>query len=102
MKLRKALDKAQNTRDARDMRDAANTGDAKVKVEEEQVTPVKENIKWVAPQYTDSTRYRINPDTVEKNRGVSLYPDSKEIEQYKILRTRIHQQAKNRKMNTIM
>ena len=99
MKLRKALDKAQNTRD---MGDVTDTGNAPVKAEEEQITPVKENNKWVAPQYTDSTRYRINLDTVEKNRGVSLYPDSKEIEQYKILRTRIHQQAKNRKMNTIM
>jgi non-specific protein-tyrosine kinase len=39
---------------------------------------------------------------VVKNLGVSIDPDSKYIEQYKILRTRIHQQARNRKMNTIM
>ena len=57
---------------------------------------------WAPPKYTDSKRYYIHPDTVEKNLGVCINPDSKDIEQYKILRTRIHQQAKNRKMNTIM
>jgi len=90
MKLRKALDKARDTRETQ------------VQVSEEQISPVKEEKKWVAPSYTDSTLQRINPSIAEKNRGVSLHLDGKEIEQYKILRTRIHQQAKNRKINTIM
>lgn len=39
---------------------------------------------------------------MEKNRGVSIYPDGREVEKYKILRTQIHQQSKNKRMNTIM
>lgn len=65
----------------------------------------QKNIKkihgWQAPEYTDSIKYSIDPDVLEKNRCV-IRPNSKEIELYKILRTRIHHQAKNRKMNTIM
>ncbi|MCD4674405.1 MAG: CpsD/CapB family tyrosine-protein kinase, partial [Desulfobacula sp.] len=67
-----------------------------------QKRPVKIENGWQAPEYTDSIQYRIDPDVVERNRCVSINPDSKEIERYKILRTRIHQQAKDRKMNTIM
>ena len=94
MKLRKALDKARDERDST------------VMTREPEARPVQDSLdkenSWSAPNYTESARHRINPDIVEKNRGVSIYPDSKEIEQYKILRTRIHQQAKNRKMNTVM
>jgi len=90
MKLRKALDKARGTR---------NT-----EVEEisEQTLPKKIENGWAAPKYTDSIEYMMDPDSVEKNRVVSMNPDAGEIERYKILRTRIHQQARNRKMNTIM
>ncbi|MFN2437201.1 MAG: hypothetical protein ABR513_08950, partial [Desulfotignum sp.] len=52
--------------------------------------------------YTESVRYHIQPNIVENNLGVCINPDSKDIEQYKILRTRIHQRARDRKMNTIM
>ncbi|MFH2090729.1 MAG: AAA family ATPase [Pseudomonadota bacterium] len=54
------------------------------------------------PVYTHSMECRIDPEFVRKNRGVCIYPDSPEIEYYKILRTRIQQQSKERKMNTIM
>nr|NJM03769.1 AAA family ATPase [Desulfobacula sp.] len=55
-----------------------------------------------APVYTDSRAYRMDPEIVRKNRGVCLNPDSPEIECYKILRTRIQQQAKEKKMTTLM
>lgn len=55
-----------------------------------------------APVYTDSRAYRMDPEIVRKNRGVCITPDSPEIECYKILRTRIQQQAKEKKMNTLM
>lgn len=90
MKLRKALDKA---------RDERSEDQGNIDIPAESVMPQD---GWAAPKYTDSRPYRINKDVLEKNRGVSINPDSKEIEQYKILRTRIHQQAKNRKLNTIM
>lgn len=91
MKLRKALEKARDSREST-LQDA---------IVQEQ-PPVEDESSWSAPNYTESARFRINSDILEKNRGVSINPDSKEIEQYKILRTRIHQQAKNRKMNTVM
>ncbi len=103
MKLRKALDKAKEDR-----------GDVQAPEMEPQVqtsapaptagpaVPQKNGDAWKSPTYSDSIQHRIDLGVVEKNRGVSINPDSKEIERYKILRTRIHHQAKNRKLNTIM
>lgn len=91
MKLRKALDKA------KDMREEGIGVVPK---------PISENVSvednWKAPQYTDSIQWRIDPEIVEKHRGVCIYSDAKEIEKYKILRTRINQQRKDRKIKTIM
>lgn len=91
MKLRKALDKA------KDMRNEGGSTDQPVS---ESVT-MEEDV-WTPPQYTDSIQWRIDPEIVEKNRGVCIYSDAKEIEKYKILRTRINQQRKDRKIKTIM
>ena len=100
MKLRKALDKA------RENREGEGRQDPQVSFQEQDTGPALEPQKakneWSAPNYSDSVQCRIDPRIIEKNRGVSINPDSKEIERYKILRTRIHQQAKNRKLNTIM
>jgi non-specific protein-tyrosine kinase len=93
MKLRKALDKARDNRTLESMDSngfPAGTESAKT------------DNHWQAPEYSNSLQHRINPDILEKNRVVSIDPDSKEIERYKILRSRIQQKAKNRKMNTIM
>lgn len=89
MKLRKALDKAKENRTGPDFSP------------ETKKTPAASG-DWRAPVYTNAVTCTIDPVVAEKNRGVSLNPDSKEIERYKILRTRIHHQTKNRKLNTIM
>ena len=94
MKLRKALDKAKDTRES--------TLGIEEEAEAPQSTPVTKEEGWTPPQYTSSIKYSIDPDVVERNRGVSIYPDAREIERYKILRTRIHQQSKKRKINNIM
>jgi protein-tyrosine kinase len=57
---------------------------------------------WKAPVYEESMLFRINPNLVINNRGVCITDDSPVIEYYKILRTRIQQQAKSRKINTLM
>lgn len=93
MKLRKALDKA---RDVRDSETVSPLSDNKIEKE-----IMKEN-DWQAPTYSNAIHCTIDPLVVEKNRGVTIHSDAAEIERYKILRTRIHQQGKNRKMNTIM
>lgn len=90
MKLRKALDKARDER-------TGEQGEIEIPAES-----AKPRDGWAAPKYTESVPHRIDMNILEKNRGVSINPGSREIEQYKILRTRIHQQAKNRKLNTIM
>ena len=54
------------------------------------------------PVYNTSRTHRIDPAVVLKNRGVCIDSDSRETEYYKILRTRIQQQAKGKKINTLM
>ena len=90
MKLRKALDKARQQRKESDSRDRMP----------EPGPPAAE--AWQMPEYKESMEYRIDPDLVEKNRGICIRPDAPETEYYKILRTRIQQAAKQRKLKTIM
>ncbi len=88
MKLRKALDKAKDKRNLNgEPAQADNENNAGI---------------WQAPEYTESTRCRINPDITENNRGVCLFQNPDEIERYKILRTRINQHSADKPMNTIM
>lgn len=100
MKLRKALDKARDSKISGSIEEPYGGTPSEMPEVEQNEAGNKET--WTAPKYTESARYRINPDVVEKNRGISVNPSGREIEKYKILRTRIHQQAKNRKINTIM
>ncbi len=60
------------------------------------------NSPWIKPVYSKSLCCNIDPKIVAANRGVCIYPDSKEIERYKILRTRIRQQAGNKRLTTLM
>jgi protein-tyrosine kinase len=92
MKLRKALDKAKVER----------IGGIQPEEEIVQKTTAGVACPWSPPKYTDSMRHHIDREAVLKNRGVTINPDAKEIERYKILRSQINQHAKNRKMNTIM
>lgn len=91
MKLRKALEKAKDVRDGQQSADFAPIKDLEAKDE-----------NWNPPEYTDSIQTMIDPEVVAKNRGVSIYSDAKEIERYKILRTRIHQKSKGKNAKAIM
>ncbi|HSL61160.1 MAG TPA: AAA family ATPase [Desulfotignum sp.] len=116
MKLRKALERAKEERDkgttapgqASSLEtDSPESIPGKAVIQQLPPEGQKKEINkpdsdWKPPQYTDSVQYQLQPNIVEKNLGVCINPDSKEIEQYKILRTRIHNQARDRKMNTIM
>jgi protein-tyrosine kinase len=116
MKLRKALERAKDERDKgqkvtvdTSFLEKSSPASLLGKVLTQPLTTEgqKTEIKnpdpgWKPPRYKDSVQYQIQPDIVEKNLGVCINPDSKEIEQYKILRTRIHNRARDRKMNTIM
>ncbi len=56
------------------------------------------------PKYTKSAKYTLDPKITEQNRGVCLFSHSNEIEQYKILRTRIKNLSaeKGKQIRTIM
>ena len=102
MKLRKALDKARETRARipepvdKDREIKANKPDPVSKAGEKRVRG------WKAPQYTESTTCLLDPVVTERNKGVCLNPNPDEIERYKILRTRINQNRAGKPMNTIM
>lgn len=118
MKLRKALERAKEERDkvqtAPAPGEASSLGTASPeslpgRATIQQLTPEgqepeikKTDPDWEPPLYKESFQYQLQPDIVENNLGVCINPDSKEIEQYKILRTRIHNRARDQKMNTIM
>ena len=89
MKLRKALDMAKARRDGTSPENHPQASSS-----------LKE--KWQSPEYAHSATCRLDPAVAEKNRGVCLNPDPREVERYKILRTRIANMSRQRKMNTIM
>lgn len=109
MKLRKALEKAVNEGAA-----PASKGDKPDNSVAYHRKTLAENtneihrpekpgsISWEAPEYNTSMKCRLNPHTVLDNRGVCISQDSPVIESYKILRTRIQQEAKARPINTLM
>lgn len=90
MKLRKALDKAKIERGRLEENRAEKSrlGSAKGMI--------------AVPQYSTSAKRLLEPSVTEKNRGVCLYPNSAEIERYKILRARINHKFEDKPMNTIM
>ena len=62
----------------------------------------KGQTEWKPPVYSESRRFEFDPKKAAKNRCVSLFPESEEIEYYKILRTQIQQRTKEQGWNTIM
>ncbi len=57
---------------------------------------------WKPPEYTNCRKVELDAGILEANRGIAIMQDAQETERYKILRTRIHQHARNRKLSTIM
>lgn len=55
-----------------------------------------------APAYNDCIVSPIDPVVVKRNRGVCINPKAREMESYKILRTRIRQLTKSRELKTLM
>ena len=105
MKLRKALDKARETRntDSAGLTSLTDLSSAKNDpVVNNAGIKINNKALWQTPEYKISRNMKIDPQVLQKNRGVCINPASREIELYKILRTRIHRQAENRKINTLM
>lgn len=56
----------------------------------------------MGPVYSESAKVTLNPDTMLRNKCVSMFPGFMEIEFYKILRTQIQTLTKDKGWNTIM
>ncbi len=57
---------------------------------------------WVSPNYSSSRTVHLDPRVISNNRCVALFPDSPDIEPYKILRTHILHYTEERGGNTVM
>ena len=101
MKLKKALDQAKAQREQHHPSPAPSP-DKAAALSQDANSSSGQDVEWKAPDYDRSAVTQLDPVVVEQNRGVCLNPDRKEIERYKILRTRIANLARDRRMSTIM
>lgn len=95
MKLRKALEKAKQEK-VNKRSDLAETPP---------MDSAHRNIAgndWAPPDYHASKPVALNPSVLEENRCVCIFPDSPEINFFKMLRTRIQQALTANNWNTVM
>jgi non-specific protein-tyrosine kinase len=93
MNLRQALEKAKKMR-GEEPQDAP-PGARKA----EKVRPSSD---WKPPVYAESNRTELDEQMLVRNRCVCIQPDAKEIEFYKVLRTKIQFLARQKGLNTFM
>ncbi len=91
MKLRKALDKARESR--------GNTENEISALEDQQYD---ESGEWVSPAYTQSTTVEYSTLKMMENRCVCINHDAPELDSFKVLRTQIQQKAKENGWKTMM
>ena len=101
MKLKKSIEKAKQQREQSKQK---FTEEAVLTEESEEFVSEKTTPSngWDAPVYCESCSIHLDPDQLAKSRCVSLVPDAKESEHYKVLRTNIMQRTKENNWNTIM
>ncbi|MFZ5570341.1 MAG: polysaccharide biosynthesis tyrosine autokinase [Thermodesulfobacteriota bacterium] len=94
MKLQKALEKAKQARQGDG--DGTETQEQRV-----QTTRIPDG-DWKPPTYSESAHVMVDPMILEQNRCVGMFPDSPEIDFYKILRTQVEHRTKEQGWNAIM
>lgn len=97
MKLRKALDKAKQTRRESPERAVSETS-AEQPLEEKAAA----GNGWKPPVYSQSRHVDLNTEAMLENRCICIDPDSIEIDHYKVLRTKIQQLTEHKGWNTVM
>jgi non-specific protein-tyrosine kinase len=93
MKLRQALDKAKKIREETappPPSDAGARGPAR---------PARE---WTPPVYAESLAIELDEQTLVRKHCVCIQPDAKELEFYKVLRTKIQFLTRHKGLNTVM
>ena len=62
----------------------------------------KDKAGWISPIYSEAKSIKLVPEFAAENRIVGMFPDSPEINFYKILRTQIQHRTREKGWNTIM
>jgi len=93
MKLRQALEKAKK------MREEAPPQPLPVAVAPAAARPPSD---WKPPVYAESNRINLDEPALVRNRCVCIQPDAKELEFYKVLRTKIQFLTRHKGLNTVM
>ena len=98
MKLRAALDKAKK------MRAEATAPLPQPPVPADAITPVpaRPANDWKPPVYDESNRMDLDEKELVRKRCVCVQPDAKELEYYKVLRTKIQFLTRQKGLNTVM
>lgn len=97
MKLRKALDKAKQTRRESSEAEAVQAPPEFLKHKE-----AASGNGWKPPVYSQSQHVQLDTEVLLDNRCIGFDPDSFQIECYKVLRTKIQQLTEHRGWNTVM
>ena len=102
--LQKALEKAGDERENRqepEERPVLKVFENSDRSEPEEVDDGEKN-NWVSPTYSQSRTVVLNPEAMERNRCVAMFPNLKEVESYRVLRTQILQRTRETGGNLIM
>jgi len=109
-KLQKALEKAKEARGdaSSDLAERSESSQELVddihlptlKIWEGDVVP--EKVDRISPSYNQSRSVSLDPEVMERNRCVAIFPNREEVEAYRILRTQILNRTRESGGNLIM
>jgi non-specific protein-tyrosine kinase len=98
MKLREALDKAKKMR----AEATAPLPQPLAPADPPVPSPAQPVNDWKPPVYGESNRMDLDEQALVRNRCVCVQPDAKELEYYKVLRTKIQFLTRQKGLNTVM
>ena len=97
MKLRKALEKAKQTR-----QEVAKLDVSEAQFEQPAVEKKKNGNGWKPPVYSHSRHIELDTKALLDNRCICIEPESMEIDCYKVLRTKLQHLTKHKGWNSVM
>jgi non-specific protein-tyrosine kinase len=98
MKLREALDKAKKMR----AEATAPLPQPPTPADADAPIPARPANDWKPPVYGESNRMDLDEQALVRKRCVCVQPDAKELEYYKVLRTKIQFLTRQKGLNTVM
>jgi non-specific protein-tyrosine kinase len=101
MKLRQALEKAKKLREEASLSPAAAVN-APAPAASDAPEAASPPSVWKSPVYSESNRVGLDEPALMRNHCVCIQPDAKELEFYKVLRTKIQFLTRHKGLNTVM